>query len=128
MKFKIITLAGISKSFRSDIRVKQGFPLSPTLSGLYIDKLEKWLNSHGGDDIHLGKFIIRLLLYVDDLILIAKSVLGLQENLLSLEKFSRRVGMQVNISKTKVVVFSNKIKHNHHKFHFEGNILEEATD
>jgi len=36
--------------------------------------------------------------------------------------------MQVNISKTKVVVFSNKRKHNQHKFYFEGNILEEVAD
>jgi hypothetical protein len=67
-------------------------------------------------------------LYADDLILIAKSTLGLQEHLCSLEHFCRRVGMQVNISKTKVVVFSNKRKHNQHKFYFEGNILEEVAD
>lgn len=34
--------------------------------------------------------------------------------------------MQVNISKTKVVVFSNKRKHSQHKFYFEGNTLEEV--
>ena len=62
----------------------------------------------------LGKFVIRLLLYVYDLILIAKLALGLQEHLHSLEHFCKRVGMQVNISKTKVVVFSNKRKHNQH--------------
>ena len=128
VKVKIRTSAGISESFRSDIGVKQGCPLSPTLFGLYIDKLEEWLNSQGGDGIHLGKFVIRLLLYADDLILIAKSTLGLQEHLCSLEQFCRRVGMQVNISKTKVVVFSNKRKHNQHKFYFEGNILEEVAD
>jgi hypothetical protein len=128
VKVKIRTSTGISESFRSDIGVKQGCPLSPTLFGLYIDKLEEWLNSQGGDGIHLGKFIIRLLLYADDLILIAKSILGLQEHLCSLEQFCRRVGMQVNISKTKVVVFSNKRKHNQHKFYFEGNILEEVAD
>jgi hypothetical protein len=76
----------------------------------------------------LGKFVIRLLLYADDLILIAKSALGLQEHLCSLEHFCRRVGMQVNISKTKAVVLSNKRKHNQHKFYFEGNILEEVVD
>jgi hypothetical protein len=128
VKVKIRTPAGISESFRSDIGVKQGCPLSPTLFGLYIDKIEEWLNSQGGDGIHLGKFVIRLLLYADDLILIAKSTLGLQEHLCSLEHFCRRVGMQVNISKTKVVVFSNKRKHNQHKFYFEGNILEEVAD
>jgi hypothetical protein len=115
VKVKIKTSTGISKSLRRDIRVKQGCPLSPTLFGLYIAKLEEWLNLQGGDGIHLGKFVIRLLLYADDLILIAKLALGLQEHLCSLEHFCRRVGMQVNISKTKVVVFSNKRKHNQHK-------------
>ena len=127
VKVKIRTSAGISESFRSDIGVKQGCPLSPTLFGLYIDKLEEWLNSQGGDGIHLGKFVIRLLLYADDLILIANSALGLQEHLHSLEHFCKRVGMQVNISKTKVVVFSNKRKHNQHKFYFGGSILEEVA-
>ena len=68
------------------------------------------LNSQGGDGIYLGKFIIRLLLYADDLILIVKSALGLQEHLLSLENICRSVGMQVNISKTKVEVFFKKKK------------------
>ena len=123
VKVKTRTSARIFESFRSNIRVKQGFPLSPTLFGLYINELEEWLKSQGGDSIHLGKFIIRLLLYADDLMLIAKSALGLQEHLRSLENFCRRVGMQVNISKKKVVVFSNKRKHNQHKFYFEGKIM-----
>ena len=38
VEVKIITSVSISKSFRSDIGVKQGFSLSPTLFGLYIDK------------------------------------------------------------------------------------------
>lgn len=109
-KAKIRTLAHIFESFKIDIGVKQGCLLSPTLFGLYIDKIE--LNLQGGDDAHLVEFVIRLLLYADDLILIAKSALGLQEHLLSLKQFCRRVRMQVNISKTKVVVFSNKRKHN----------------
>ena len=44
----------------------------------------------------MGEYVIRLLLYADDLILIAKSALGLQDHLISLEKFCRTVGMQVN--------------------------------
>ena len=43
VKVKIRTSGGISESFRSDIGVKQGCPLSPTLFCLYIDKLEEWL-------------------------------------------------------------------------------------
>jgi hypothetical protein len=128
VKVKIRTSAGISESFRSDIGVKQGCPLSPTLFGLYIDKLEEWLNLHEGDGALLGDFVIRLLFYANDLILIAKSVLGLQEHLISLEHFCSILGMQVNTSKMKVVIFSSKRKHNQHKFYFEGNTLEEVED
>jgi hypothetical protein len=70
VKVKIRTSTAISESFRSDIGVKQGPPLSPTLFGLYIDKLEKWLNLQEGDGALLGEFVIRLLLYAYDLILI----------------------------------------------------------
>ena len=77
VKVKIRTSAGISESFRSDIGVKQGYPLSPTLFGLYIDKLEEWLNFQGGDGVRLGEFVIKLLLYADDLVLAAKSAHGL---------------------------------------------------
>ena len=54
VKIKIRTSAGISESFRSDIGVKQGCPLSPTLFVLYIDKLEEWLNLQGGDGVCWG--------------------------------------------------------------------------
>jgi hypothetical protein len=128
VKVKITTLVGTFKIFRSDIRVKQGCPLSPTLCGLYIDKLEEWLNIQEGDGALLGEFMIRLLFYADDLILISKYAIGLQEHLIPLEHFCSIVGMQVNTSKTKVVVFSSKRKHNQHKFYFEGNTLEEVAD
>ena len=128
VKVKIRTSDGISESFRSDIGVKQGCPLSPTLFGLYIDKLEEWLNLEDGDGALVGEVVIRLLLYVDDLILIAKFALGLQEHLISLEHFCITIGMQVNTSKMKVLVFSSKRKHIQHKFYFEDKTLEEVED
>jgi len=69
---KIRTSAGISESFRSDIRVKQGYRLSPTLFGLYINKLEEWLNLQGGDGVRLAEFVIKLLLYANGFVLISK--------------------------------------------------------
>ena len=76
----------------------------------------------------MGEYVIRLLLYVYDLILIAKSAFGLQEHLISPEHFCRTAGMQVNTSKMKVVVFSSKRKHKQHKLYFEDNSLEEVAD
>ena len=75
----------------------------PTLLGLYIDKWEEWLNLQGGDGVRLGEFVIKLLLYVDDIVLICKSTHGLQMNLYAL-------GMQVNTGKNKIMIFSNKRK------------------
>jgi hypothetical protein len=126
VKVKIRMSTGISESFRSDIGVKQGCPLSPTLFGLYIDKLEEWLNLQEGDGALLGDFVIRLLLYADDLILIAKSWVARTLNFPW--RFCSTVGMQVNTSKTKVVIFSSKRKHKQHKFYFEGNIIEEVAN
>ena len=47
--------------------------MSPTLFDLYIEKLEELLNLQDGEGALLGKFVIRIFLYGDDLILISKS-------------------------------------------------------
>lgn len=75
----------ISQCFESNIGVKQRCPLSPTLFGLYIDKLEDWINNTKGEGIHLARYVLKLLFYVDDLILIAKLPLGFERTL----EFSR---------------------------------------
>ena len=90
--------------------------------------MEEWLNLQGGDGVRLGEFVIKLLLYADDLVLISKSAYGLQMHLYALEPFFRAVGMQVNTSKTKIMIFSNKRKQSEYMFFFEGNILEEVNE
>jgi hypothetical protein len=60
----------MSECFGSDMGVKNGCPLSPTLFGLYIDKLEAWLSRTDGEGVHLAGYVVKLLLYVDGLILI----------------------------------------------------------
>lgn len=109
---KIRTQESTSESFRSDIGVKQGCPLPPTLFVLYIDKLEEWLNLKGGEGVPLGVYVVKLLLYANDIILIASFVQGLQAHLAALEHFCKDFGMQVNISMTKIMVFSKKKKKN----------------
>ena len=64
-----------SKIFSSYIGVKQGCPLSPTLFGLCIDQLEhmvlEYAHQEGIEDVAIGNVAIMLLLYVDDVVLLA---------------------------------------------------------
>lgn len=124
VRAKIRTKEGISKCFGSDICINQGCPLSHTLFGLYIDKLETWLNNSNGDGVHLARYVVKLLLYADDLILISKTSHGLIDHLRDLENLCMEVGMQVNISKTKIMIFSLKRKEKQINFLFKGNPLE----
>ena len=87
VKAKIKTMDELSKCFGSNIGVKQGCPLSPTLFGFYIDKLEKWLNMASGEGVQLANYVIRLLLYENDLIIITKTTNDLRKHLKELECF-----------------------------------------
>jgi hypothetical protein len=65
--------------YQEYLMVKQGFFLSPTLFGIYIDELES-LHEHiqDGDGCLLHHILISILLFVDDVILLASSPEGLQ--------------------------------------------------
>ncbi len=71
---------GLTRTFLCRIGVKQGWPLSSLLFGLFIDGLEKRLNALEGDTPPmLGQLVVRLLLYADDLALMSHSPAGLQK-------------------------------------------------
>lgn len=52
--------------------------------------------------------MIKLLLYVDDLIIIEKTANGLREHLKEMEIFFQEVGMEFNTKKSKFMIFSFK--------------------
>ena len=83
------------------------------------------LNRASGKGVQLASYVIKLLLYADDLIIIAKTANGLREDLKALETFCQEVGMEVNTSKTKFMIFSLKRnKRPPDTFLFKGNPLE----
>jgi len=69
---KLKSNEGWSKDIKCNIRVKQGFPLSPTLFGIYIDKLEGYLEEAGCDGTILDGIVVILLLYADDIVLFTR--------------------------------------------------------
>jgi hypothetical protein len=107
-KFK--NTEGWSKEINYNIRVKQGCPLSPTLFGIYIEKLEDCLEKAGCVVPTLTGIVINLLLYVDDLVPMATSPYDLENQLRILKDFCSNMGMTINTDKTKVMIIkSNKI-------------------
>jgi hypothetical protein len=71
---------GLSSTFPCTIGVKQGCPLSPLLFGLNIDALGSRITALASDDgPNLVGIAVKLLLYADDLVLMSKSLWGLQK-------------------------------------------------
>ena len=103
------TAAGVSEVFRCLLGVKQGCPLSPALFGLYVDGLEKHLLQTAGIDApELIGELVPFLLYADDLILMSTSREGLQQQINALADFCTGRQLEVNLSKTKIVVFESR--------------------
>jgi len=73
------------EEIKCNIIVKQGYPLSPTLFGIYIGKLEECLEVARCDDPGLTGMVITFLLYVDDIVLLAKSPNDLDKQLRMLQ-------------------------------------------
>jgi len=99
----------LGEPFGSAVGVKQGCPLSPLLFGLFIDRLEAFLAARcGSEGALLAGALLRVLLYADDVALVATSAVGLQRLLDTLDAFCRANGMLVNRSKSQVVVFNSR--------------------
>jgi hypothetical protein len=118
---------GLTPTFFYRIGVKQGCPLSPLLFGLFIDGLEKRMNALEGDTPPmLGKLVVRLLLYADDLALMSHTPVGLQKQLDVLQAFCYERQLILNVKKTKVVVFEAH-KSMCQAFQYEGKAIEQLN-
>ncbi len=117
---------GLSSTFLCTIDVKQGCPLSPLLFGLYVDALESCITTLASDDgPDLTSTAVKLLFYVDDLVLMSKSLWGLQKQLDELNVFCKERDLTVNVKKTKVVVFGSRV--NSSPLHYDGSPIEEVV-
>lgn len=96
----------LGDAFESTCGVRQGDPLSPLLFGLFIDRLEGFLATEvPASGVELGGHNLRLLLYADDLALLAEDASSLQAMLDALHRFCEANHLRVNVKKTEIVVF-----------------------
>ncbi len=92
---------------KSEMGVKQGCPLSPTLFGLYMDCLHSRLRRTApgdGPPISNGQRVPALM-YADDIVLMATTAAGLQRLIDATQQLCNWKKMTVSQEKTAVVVF-----------------------
>ena len=96
-----------SAFFECPIGLKQGCMLSPRLFTIFISEVSKALNStcSSGFQFLSNLAIIHHLFFADDIILVSDTAQGLQQKLNILEQQSKRLGVTVNLEKTKIIVF-----------------------
>ena len=96
-----------SDFFECPYGVRQGCLLSPLIFSLLITEVAENVNRKGkhGFQFLPGMQEIFMLLFADDICLMSTSPTGLQNQINNLEEASTRLGLKVNLSKTKIIVF-----------------------
>ena len=113
----------ITDFFRYNVGVRQGDVLSPTLFKLFINDLPDIL-SNNYDDVNLNDEKIPCLLYADDLVLISDSKEGLQKRLDTLCTFCKDWCMEINVKKTKIIIFNRSGRLLNENFNVGNNSIE----
>ena len=96
-----------TNTFDCPVGLRQGCLLSPVIFSIFVNELSKLIESSDICGIQLFPDIteILLLLFADDIALMADSVRGLQKQINITEKFCDTYKMVVDTVKTKVMVF-----------------------
>ena len=114
---------GLTTFFKSISGVRQGCNLSPILFNLFINDIEKLFEDIEG--FKIGSKNLKFLLYADDLLILCKSQSDLQLSVSRLHKYTQKWGLTINVSKSKVIVFS-KYRRKNYKIFVNGTILEQV--
>ena len=87
--------------------IKQGGINSPDFFGIYIDDLSKLLRNRQ-IGCHLFKLFVALLLFADDLCLMAPSRAALQRMINECAEYCNKFGLTFNAKKSKILIFCKK--------------------
>ena len=115
----------LSETFISNKGVKQGDTLSSTLFNLFINDLPDIFKFAGNNAIPIGNTEISCLKYADDLVIMSTCPISLQKCITKLEKYCKDWKLEVNLKKTKIMIFNKQgslIKK--HKFFYKEKLIE----
>ena len=112
--------------FNISCGVRQGEVLSPTLFSIMINDLAAGIKDLN-IGVNCGEFMVSLLMYADDIALIAETPENLQKMLDYMSNWCKKWRMKVNVSKTNVVHFRKKRKRlTSSLFYYNGEVFDKV--
>ena len=136
IKSRIVTPDGNSAFFPCCKGVRQGENLSPILFSLYLNDLENYLMSNGANGIvceanseNIYTYIkLLVILFADDTVFFSNNQVDLQHMLNIFEQYCDQWKLTVNISKTKILIFTSGRSAQNLHFTYKGKEIEIVTE
>lgn len=97
-----------TKKFRTRKGVRQGCVMSPLLFDLYIANIDRLFKERNIGGIEIGKSKIWMLAYANDMVLLAKNRVAIQDMMDTFKKFTKSKKLELNTEKTKTLIFNRK--------------------
>ena len=95
---------GVSPQFITNIGVKQGCTLSPTLFNSFLNDLPGHLGFDGTDPVDILGQRVNCLMYADDIVLLSTSKQGMQNSLDKLQEYCKTWLLKINLDKTNILI------------------------
>jgi hypothetical protein len=112
-------------SFRINQGVKQGCIISPLLFNIFLSDLPEQLNHGDKRPVQIDETeYLNSLIWADDLLILSETEKGLNNMLKNLMEYTDRNLMQVNLDKTKCMIFNKTGRLIRRSFKFGNTSLE----
>ena len=109
--------------------VLQGESLSPFLFSMFLNDLQDFMKTDPNVGISIYQFFMILILFADDMVFFSDNRFGLQKSLDKFYDYCANWGLEVNVEKTKCMVFKNGgKKHKFDKWYYNGQEIETVTE
>jgi Reverse transcriptase (RNA-dependent DNA polymerase)/Endonuclease-reverse transcriptase len=124
---KVRTNYGISENFDIGKGVLQGETLSPILFTMYLEDLVQDFENSDTIPLKMLNSLIHILLYADDIVILAHTPAELQKKVNILREYFARHNLRVNLGKTNFMIFAKRRSNHNFKLFWNDKEIERVT-